>query len=706
MTLRFKPVDLQRTFSLAKDQPAERDDWLEILRPGSHKLTWKDLHEKPVTVVVGEAGIGKTIEFKNEVGRLQTGDEAAFFIELNQLSNRDSWEVALEQSENAYALWQDSSEEGYFFLDAVDEARLTTHAAFITALKVVLASLRQRLARVHIVISSRWTDWSIEDVRTTVEELLVIPIETARRAARIVPEGKFGEEAPTLQVEQPSSDARDEAFVVSIDPLLRREADKLARAFGVVDERGFWDAVDDGNYDYMATRPLDLQRMVDLWNQKRSLGTYLELMQVNVANRLTEKNPSYQAASAVLSLDQLRRGAEELAAASEFTGRAFVATVPASTARPDEVAPLTVLTDWTPVEVTRLLASAVFDEATFGRVKFHHRSVREYLAACWVNRQLASGLPLHRVLPHFAASPFGKTVLISARRSTLCWLAAINVKVREWVTRHFPEMLFFEGDPEAWDTLSANKALLGYVQRLKDGLRKSWYNEASELRRIGRRLRPGLVAALLADPQLPIHVWMALMPLVKYARLTDCADTLFGVYKIPTASSRERRYALEVLGSIATPEQREAIKVDLFSGALTSNKLIALALRAVNWQKLTVDELARVFTAAGKEEDYSAGPMARALKENLLPLATTDSAAMLLEAVIAVLPRPREGERFARYPESVQPEKAWLLDVLPDCFERLLALLPETLDEYPAVCLAAAERIEALRRTWFTSTLR
>ena len=34
------------------------------------------------------------------------------------------------------------------------------------------------------------------------------------------------------------------------------------------------------------------------------------------------------------------------------------------------------------------IGPAVLDEATYGRVQFHHRAVREYLAAWWVKRQL------------------------------------------------------------------------------------------------------------------------------------------------------------------------------------------------------------------------------------------------------------------------------------------------------------------------------
>lgn len=324
--------------------------------------------------------------------------------------------------------------------------------------------------------------------------------------------------------------------------------------------------------------------MVGLWNRKGSLGTYIELIEENVTNKLTETNPGYHASNAVLPLEQLRRGAEELAAECEFGGHTFVATISAVVAHPEEIAPLKVLAGWSVSDVSRLLGSAIFDEATFDRVKFHRRSARGYLAACWANRQLSVGTPLHRVLQLFAASPFDDIVLIPRGRWALCWLAAMNVKVREWVARHFPEMLLFDGDPEAWDVMSAEQAFIAYVQRLQDGLLTDWYNDPSEFRRVGRRLPPGCIAALLANSQLTADVKISLLPIVKHAALTDCASAVFDIYKDAKVSSREHLYAVDVLKRIATPEQRKIIKADLLSGALSYNDLIASALGAADWQ--------------------------------------------------------------------------------------------------------------------------
>ena len=246
-----------------------------------------------------------------------------------------------------------------------------------------------------------------------------------------------------------------------------------------------------------------------------------------------------------------------------------------------------------------------------------------------------------------------------------------------------PRNVPLRGDPEAWDAIAADRAFAGYAERTRQGLRTDWYNDASEFRRVGRRLPAGRVAALLAAEPLSSSLLISLLPLVEHARLGDCADAVFGVYRNPDSLPRERQYALITLGTVASSAQRDSIKAVLLDGRLGTNELISSALAVIDWMAFNVDDLVKVVQAAGAESAYGTGPMARAIKEDLLPAARTDSAQLLLAAVVGALPAPKDGRRFARFPESGQPERAWLLDVLPDCLERVLTLLPTTLERFP-----------------------
>lgn len=450
----------------------------------------------------------------------------------------------------------------------------------------------------------------------------------------------------------------------------------------------------------MATRPLDLRWMVVLWNQRRSLGTYCELIEANISNRLREFNESYEAAGEVLSVDQLRAGAVELAAAAEFGGCAFFTLDPSVTPTMDELAPHTIIADWHPTAIRRLLATALFDEASFGRVKFHHRSIREFLAAQWVAKQLALGVPLQRLQGLFAGCPFGQAVLIPARRASLSWLAAINVRAREWVVREFPEILLFEGDPQAWDGISADKAFANFIETTKHGLQMSWFKSASECMRVGRALSAGKVAGALADASILPQVRSMCFHIARHAKLADCALVSFTIYRNSAVPAWERALALDVLEFVGTAAQRQEVLADLKARRLGTNELIAHALPVSDWKHLTEAELSAILNCTYAEEDY--GPMVRVVTAELLPAADLQAAVLLLGAVMASLPRPLTGRRFARFPESDRPDRAWLLCALPDCYERVLVLLPQTVGPYLAVCMEAAVRIEAQRDSGFT----
>ncbi|MEI5999820.1 hypothetical protein H3V53_22215 [Paraburkholderia bengalensis] len=695
----LRHVDLLRTFTLPKENADEESDWTTYLNWRQGDLTWADLHAKPVTIVVGEAGVGKTTEFKDETARLISEGKAAFFVELSQLTVGDEWSIALGERYPIFEAWQHVSEDGYFLLDAVDEARLTSHVALKKALRLVRSKLQANLARVHVVISSRWTDWSVDDVQACVRESLVDPIHHARKVSATkltLPTGDAPPAPLPKTVPEPA-----EVFVVSLSPLSISEARKLARAWDVSEEERFWAAVTDGGYEHLATRPLDLDWMVQLWKVKRTLGTFRELIEGSVRIRLQETNPSYNASATTLSSMRLRQGAEQLAAAAELSGHPYIACGTPSSSVRAVITPGEVLADWSDIETSRLLASALFDEATFARVKFHHRTTRAYLAACWLDAKIRAGVPFHRVQALFVAAPFGKTVLIPARRWTLSWLAVVNAKTREWIVAYFPEVLLFDGDPESWDELSADAAFVSHVRKRVTGFRPDWYNDAAEFMRVGRRLSSGLLARTLADDALPTSVKVSLFPFVVHTRLSDCAPEVFKVFADSKNSQREQLLALQTLGTVATSHQRDDIKVRLLAGAFRENDLIASALGVVDIESLSTTELVKIFAMVSSEEGYGHGPMASAIELEILPKTTVRSATTLLEAVVAGLPMPANVLSLNKF-QGLKPSGAWLFDVLPACLERLLSILSTSLGECPEACVQAVLAIETIRLGWYT----
>lgn len=126
-------------------------------------------------------------------------------------------------------------------------------------------------------------------------------------------------------------------------------------------------------------------------------------------------------------------------------------------------------------------------------------------------------------------------------------MAAINVIAREWVVRDFPEILLFEGDPQAWDGISADKAFANFIEKTKLGLQMSWYKSAAECMRVRRALSAGKVALALADASMPLQVRSICFQIARHAKLSDFTSVSFTTFRNPAAPAWERVMALTVL---------------------------------------------------------------------------------------------------------------------------------------------------------------
>lgn len=375
--------------------------------------------------------------------------------------------------------WADGKEPAFFFLDAVDESRLQGSVALGHALTIIMQALSPHLARVSVLLSSRISDWQLDAVRAAVSTHVLVPLLRSAETALTSSDGKVLATAipqPTFSV-QP----------FRLAPLSKNDATRLAAANGAEPIEAFWSAIRDGDYDFMVAHPRDVEWLARRWSRARALGSYTELIEDQVTQRLVEHNDTYISAGEALSTAMLREGAERLAAASLFCASPYI-SLPGDDNVSNDLDPAEVLSEWDSRQHRRLLGVAVFDEATFGRVKFYHRTTREYLAASWVHGRLNAGLPLADAMALFGGISHGERVLLEHTRAALCWLAAINVHAREYVVRYFPEMLMYEGDPEAWSTADVTDAFDGYIERLRNGYRPNWWNGISEMRRVALRI--------------------------------------------------------------------------------------------------------------------------------------------------------------------------------------------------------------------------
>ena len=310
----------------------------------------------------------------------------------------------------------------------------------------------------------------------------------------------------------------------------------------------------------------------------------------------------------------------------------------------------------------RILGAALYEWAAFRQFRFRH-STREFLAAAWVHKRLEEGLPFEDAMELFGGEAFGKSVLINSRRTTLCWLTALNTLVREYVIEHFPELLMFEGDPSRWSKEDVTEAFQGYVAALEEGFLPNWWNDISEMRRVARCIPANLLNATLRKyPESP-KVTGRILALIRYGAIDSCADTVFEFFSKVKSADYRQDYLL-TLSTIATASQRAEIKALLITGKLATGRLVAAAFTVLDANALSVNEFVGVFKAVAGEDAFGGGPVHQAIKYHVLTRADGRAAVRVLQALMQSVPADPDGQ--PAIPEGLPGgNEAWKYHLIP-----------------------------------------
>lgn len=187
--------------------------------------------------------------------------------------------------------------------------------------------------------------------------------------------------------------------------------------------------------------------------------------------------------------------------------------------------PAVVLPDWTPGERETLLERALFGFASYGRVRFHHRSVVEYLAAERLKAALAKGMPfraLKRLL--LAETAHGKRIVRPSLRPVAAWLSLQQEGLFEEVRDREPEVLLGYGDPESLTAHQRGQALKAYVSRYGRGGWRGMSVPWIQVQRFASRDLAAEVRQLWLGGIENEEVRQLLLMLIDVGKMTICAD--------------------------------------------------------------------------------------------------------------------------------------------------------------------------------------
>lgn len=544
-------VDLDRRFLDFTDEESGEDASLRsYLNEYTGKgIDWGKLLQSRYVVVLGEAGSGKTWEMQARAEKLRREGATSFFVRLERLANRslidalDPIDIAsLEQWKSSdgtkvvgrrylpdVEITDTAPWEATFFLDAVDEAKLLRPRAFEDALTSLVRGLDQDLlGRLRCVLSCRVSEWRGNADR----EMLLDRFKISRSPAK-----KSADELPDLRI-------------VQLAPLDLNRVARLADCIGITSTAPFLESIENTGAEAFVRRPKDVLNLTSYWNSQGRLGTLTELIEFDIAAKLRESEERDRMDP--LSAAQAREGAQTLAAAVVLCRR-FSFVIPDELADPllavDAIDPAHALApNWTSKQMRALLGRPIFDEATYGRVRFHHRTTAEFLAAGWLRTRVDEGCPVHVVEDLLFCTVHGREVVPLSAAPIAAWLAIgtdpLNLRIARRLLRFAPELLLKHGDPQSLPFEVRNQLLRGTIEKFKNRRRFRLGIDADQLKRIAHvDLTPEL-NRWIADQSISEDARELVIRIAWHGRLSDCMPSALKVIRDKSEPESLREYAI------------------------------------------------------------------------------------------------------------------------------------------------------------------
>lgn len=434
-----------------RDGISLEDVW-PLLGRGERK-DWGELRQEYRTVILADAGAGKTFEFKAEAERLDKNQRAAFFIRIEDI-DADFGSAFEVGDPEVFETWIKGTAEAWFFLDSVDEVRLAEPRAFEKAIHAFAERIHSASHRAHVYISSRPYAWRTAADRALIDGLL--PYESSNREAK--GEDKVKPNRAPSEAERPESGL----LLYRLAPLDADDIRSFAGHRGIDDVDALLAELERTALFELARLPFDLEDILATWREDKSLDSRLMVLKRGIRRRLAP--PATVSGEPALPLERALNGARLLAVTATLMGEPNI-RMPGTGERAGIDAAV-LLEGWTNDEVVALLSRGIFTDAIYNMVRFRHREVRELLAAEWFADELANPEARPELEGLIFREVYGESIVVPKLRPILPWLILFDPGVRTRALALHPEIATEGGDAARLPLSERQKILSDIVQAI------------------------------------------------------------------------------------------------------------------------------------------------------------------------------------------------------------------------------------------------
>jgi len=552
MSLKFVP--LNRVFHLVSEKQLENVESLLSYadsRFNLGSLDWNSVLECPRVLILAQGGVGKTREMQEQAKNLNNENKAAFFLPLERLDDDPITEIIGLENSDRFETWLNHEDSiGWFFLDSVDELK-TSQGTLERALQKFANALgRDALSRTRIILSCRPKDWSETIDRPAVQSILALPpsmeIEQGQEEDAFVASLKRNREQGTQDNKKEEPEGLK---VIMMLPLDRKRTRQFAEVLGLPDVDAFMDEVTRRNADELIKRPMDLVTMIDMWRDHERLGTRREQIELNINSNLIEAEESQHQKEA-LSLKRAQAGVKRIALGMVLAKRSTIYAEAPSVGRAthqDAISAERILVDWGQDERAKLLRLPIFDLAALGQVRFHHRLIKDFLAAERLYELRQSNMSGRELRSLLIAEKFGETVMIPSMRDVAAWLALKDDRLRNQILQISPEVLIANGDPEALPVNERGALLSAFAAIHGQGNWRGLGFDITQLRRLSDPALGKVVRKIWNEGHENTEILDLLVDMIWHGPLADCADLAESIILDNTVDDSTRATAARAL---------------------------------------------------------------------------------------------------------------------------------------------------------------
>lgn len=672
-----KYIDLNRKFSFYDASSyVEQDDSTYYSRSLQATMTWDEVLKNKCSIVIAEAGSGKTEELKHITKVLRKQGKRAFLFDLATITKMNFDELVLTSGyQQEFSMWQQNCNEvGYFFLDSIDEARLTNHKDFESALRKFTAYINSQLQRVHIVITTRPTSWQTDADEDFIYQLFKPLLQENELELQLTSNSNVQYQTEEInqkiEIKKNETAGKSGIKIFQLAPLTWEQKEKYAQAMGVEDLKTFMDQLAQEGIEAYTARPQDLETQIVFWKTHKYFGKYHQVIERAIEIKLIEKNPNHQSVSK-LTKDRVEDGVKKLAATVTLSKKVAL-LIPDESMMPslNDIALDTtkVLTGWTNNEIKNLLSLPIFVKALNGTVRFHHRVEREYLAAKWLDDLLNNGKNQRSINKLLFDKTYGQLVIIPSMRPVAAWLAGFNSSVCEQIIKMDPTVLLEFGDPALFDIHRRSQLLeyfaIHYQSRDYTGFKLG----TREVKRLADKDLKSKIIQLLNEYKNHTDIRKLLLRIVEQGQIRGCDEQLFEFVNLDASDTLTCAYAIRAIGVAGSHEGKKKLAKLILRNLKKCEPLhIEAMLEVLFPDYITIKNLISILEKIKKPNLHSLSNLSYQL--NALPhLITAQESLQLLKGInrlLVVPPYKSKNEKFST-------QYSWLLGFAFKLVERCL----------------------------------